>query len=122
MASNTQLEFNGVTGSYYSLKATCKILNRARSTIMRLLPSWETVTEDKPMKDHSGKWFLSEKSVHALRDKPQLYLKLAGRATKWEDRQHRLEAENSLLKTIIKSLVSTKDLKHLRKSNPGANL
>jgi hypothetical protein len=122
MANATQLQFKGSKGAYYSLKDTCKLLDKARSTIMRLLPRWETVTKDKPIKDHSGKWFLSEDSVHALRDKPKLYLKLAGRATKWEDEQRKLKAENTCLKGIIEGLVSTQELVLLRKANPGANL
>lgn len=122
MAKSKQLEFNGVTGSYYSLKDTCEVLGRARSTLMRLLPSWETITKDKPVKDHGGKWFLTEASVHALRDAPKLYLKLAGRATKWEDDQKKLRKQNKLLKDIIRGLVSEQELAQLRKANPGAQL
>jgi hypothetical protein len=71
---------------------------------MRLLPSWEKVTKSKPVKDHSGRWFLTVKSVHALRDNSTLYLKLSGRATKWEAKVAKLTKENKRLKAKLRKL------------------
>lgn len=77
---------------------------------MRLLPSWETVTGSAPRRDHSGHWFLTEASVHALRDDADLYRQLAGIATKWKDDMGLLQEENKKLKKEIRKL--KKELKN----------
>ncbi len=116
MSKKRKIRLNN--SSYYTLADSCKLLGKARSTIMRLLPTWEKVTGAKPTKDHSGRWLIPCKSVHALRDNPSLYLRLAGRATKWEDKQRQLEADNKQLKKILKSLMSKHDLVPLKKVYP----
>ena len=99
-----QIQIDGAPERYYSLADSCKILKRARSTLMRLLPAWEKVTKTKPKKDHSGRWLIPIKSVHALRDDPELYLKLAGRATKWKTERSAIIDENKQLKKKVKFL------------------
>ena len=117
-AKKVQLKFDGNDGWYYSLADCCKVLGKARSTIMRLLPSWEKVTECKPRKDHSGRWFIPAESVHALKDDPELYLKLAGRSTTWEDERKLLEGENKKLKAILKTNLSKSVLRRLKLQLP----
>lgn len=95
--------------NWLSLAETCNKLGRARSTLMRLLPAWEGITSYKPRKDHSGRWFIPVKSVEALTDSPELYLKLAGRATGCSDELTSLRCENRTLKrenTKLRKLVS----------------
>jgi hypothetical protein len=99
-----RVQLSGHHAHYYSLADSCKVLGKSRSTLMRLLPAFERVTKGKPVKDHSGRWFLPAKTVHNLRDSPKLYLKLAGRATKWEDKVSSLKRENKELKTEVKAL------------------
>lgn len=119
------LTFDGVKDNYYSLATTGEILDKARSTLMRLLKSWEAVTKSPPRRDHSGRWYLSVDSVHALRDDPKLYLKLAGRATKWEDEKEALTLRNkclendvNTLKAVIKSHMPKSVLKRLKSQMP----
>ena len=97
-------KFNGSHETYYPLSSACTVLDKARSTLMRLLPAWEEVTKSKPRRDHGGRWYLSVRSVEALRDDPDLYLNLAGRATKWKQEQDKLKSENKALKSDIKAL------------------
>jgi len=98
------LTFDGVEDDYYSLATAGNVLQKARSTLMRLLKSWERVTKSKPRRDHSGRWYLSVASVHKLRDEPDLYLKLAGRATKWEDEKEALELRTKCLENDVATL------------------
>jgi len=118
MAKKTVLlTFDGTEDNYYSLATTCKVLSKARSTLMRLLKSWERVTESKPQRDHSGRWYLTAESVNRLKNDPKLYLKLAGRATKWEDEKAALhlritclETDKKKLKDIVEKWVPQKEL------------
>jgi len=103
-----KLEFDGKQGWYYSIRDTCEVLEKSRSTIMRLLPSWEEVTGYPPKKDNSGRWFIPTRSVTALLKDTELYLKLSKKATKWKknheglkDRIAALEDENKQLKMYI---------------------
>lgn len=119
------LIFDGEEDTYYSLASSCKVLSKARSTLMRLLKSWEHVTKSKPRRDHSGRWYLSVASVNSLRDDPKLYLKLAGRATKWEDEKAALKlrvkclsADCKTLKNIIQDNVAKPKLKKLKAAIP----
>jgi hypothetical protein len=89
---------------WISLAQTCKELGKARSTLMRLLPSWEGITSYKPRKDHSGRWFIPVKSVEDLKRQPELYLMLAGRATKWSVDVAELKRENRKLRKTISRL------------------
>ncbi len=99
-----KVQLTGLTCHYYSLADSCRVLGKSRSTLMRLLPTWEKVTKGKPMKDHSGRWFLPVKSVTALRDSSKLYLKLTGRATKWETTVTGLKGQVKKLRAEIKRL------------------
>lgn len=99
-----KVQLTGLNCHYYSLADSCKVLGKSRSTLMRLLPSWEEVTKNKPVKDHSGRWFLTVKSVRTLKKDSKLYLKLSGRATKWEAKVATLTADNKRLKAKIKKL------------------
>jgi hypothetical protein len=104
MAKVNKIKFDDSKEWYYSLAETGSILGKARSTMMRLLPSWKEATGQAPRRDHGGRWFLPVKSVHALRDDAELYLKLAGRATTWQERLKKLEDENKKLKAQVRKL------------------
>jgi len=96
--------------SYYSLADSCSVLKKARSTLMRLLPAWEETTKEKPIKDHSGRWLIPSNSVHALKEDPELYLKLAGRSTKWS----KWEAEKTTL--LLENRNLRRELSKLKKA------
>ena len=115
------MTFDDNTADYYSLADAGKALNRARSTIMRLLKAWEAVTGSKPQKAHNHKWYVTVASVDLLMGDPKLYLELAGRATKWEDENKALtlkvkclEADCAELKKIIKHNVPKSIIRRLQ--------
>lgn len=104
----TMWQFSGEGIWYYTLLDACDLLDKSRSTLMRLLPRWEGVTGYTPRKDFSGRWLIPADSVHKLSKNPELYLKLANQATKWKHsvdelraRVTELEAEVSKLRELL---------------------